>query len=45
MAWRDMGGQIDWQAIPILSEVYGIEKIDFFINDLVSIRDHLLDQE
>ena len=34
-----MGG-IDWNALPILIDVYGIEDVDTFIDELIAIRDH-----
>lgn len=33
-----MGG-IDWQALPVIAEIYGIEDIETFIAQLVAIRD------
>lgn len=33
-----MGGQIDWNALPILCEMYGITDVEGFIAQLVTIR-------
>jgi len=38
-AWGIMGGQIDWAAIPLISETIGIIDIEKFINQLVIIRE------
>ena len=36
-----MGGLIDWQALPILVGLYGIEDVETFVAELVAIREHL----
>lgn len=36
-----MGGQIDWAALPVIVELYGIADVEIFITQLVAIRDHL----
>lgn len=33
-----MGG-IDWSALPVVAELYGITDIDILIHQLVAIRD------
>jgi len=38
-AWNLMGGAIDWQAIPICMELFGIEDVESLIFHLVLIRD------
>lgn len=35
-----MGGEINWQALPILCEVYGVMDVDIFIHQLVALRNH-----
>ena len=35
-----MGGQIDWDALPVIVEIYGISDIEVFIAKLDAIRDH-----
>jgi len=35
-----MGGVIDWAAIPILVEVYGVVDVEMFIKELMAIRKH-----
>lgn len=37
-AWNLMGG-IDWAALPVIAELYGITDIDILIHQLVAIRD------
>lgn len=36
-----MGGQIDWTALPIIVDLYGVEDVETFIAKLVAIREHL----
>lgn len=36
-----MGGMIDWAALPIVVEIYGIEDVPLFISKLEAIREHL----
>jgi hypothetical protein len=40
-SWNLMGGQIEWSALPLLCEVYGIDDPDTHIHALVAIRDHV----
>jgi hypothetical protein len=35
-----MGGQIDWAALPVIVELYGVEDVDLFIAKLDAIREH-----
>ena len=35
-----MGGQIDWAALPIIVELYGVCDVDLFIAQLDAIREH-----
>lgn len=37
-AWNVMGG-IDWAALPVVAELFGISDIDLLIHQLVAIRD------
>jgi hypothetical protein len=34
-----MGGCIDWQALPVVAELAGIEDIETFVAQLAAIRD------
>lgn len=36
-----MQGAIDWAAIPIICDMFGIEDPEQFVYDLVIIRDHM----
>lgn len=38
-----MGG-LDWQALPIIAEMFGIDDIETFIVQLTTIRDWQRDQ-
>lgn len=35
-----MGGEINWNALPVLVDVYGIADMEMFLAELVAIRDH-----
>ena len=35
-----MVGKIDWSAIPILVELYGIEDVETFLAQLEAIKEH-----
>jgi hypothetical protein len=37
--WRLSGKKLDWQALPILAEMYGVEDIECLIFQLAAIRD------
>jgi hypothetical protein len=39
-----MGGTIEWQALPIVAEMYGIADVEQLICDLVTIREFDKDQ-
>lgn len=43
-AWNLMGG-IDWAALPVVAELYGITDIDLLIHQLVAIRDSQRESE
>lgn len=34
-----MGSSIDWAALPIVAELFGIDDLESFIAQLVAIRD------
>ncbi|HSH47553.1 MAG TPA: hypothetical protein VK991_03070, partial [Halomonas sp.] len=38
--WNLMGGEIDWQALPLLAEIKGVKDIELLITGLTTIRDH-----
>jgi len=31
---------IDWQALPILAAMYGVEDVELLIHQLLAIREH-----
>ncbi len=35
-----MMGGVDWQAIPIMAEIFGVQDVEIFIEQLVTIRDN-----
>lgn len=39
-----MGGAIDWQALPLVAEMFGIEDIEILIAQLVAIREFKVGQ-
>lgn len=39
--WNMMGGQLDWQALPILCEICGIVDVEILLTELYAIRAHL----
>ena len=43
-AWNVMGG-LDWAALPVVSEMFGISDIDIFVHQLTAIRDWQKDSE
>ena len=36
-----MGGQVDWAALPVLCEIYGVEDVEKLLVELEAIRAHL----
>jgi len=42
-AWNMMEG-IDWQAIPIVTELFGIKDVESFITQLLTIRKYQNDR-
>lgn len=42
-AWNLMDGVIDWQGVPVLIEMYGIEDPEIFLALLSAIRKHKKD--
>ena len=36
-----MMGGLDWSALPLIAEYFGVVDVDEFICRLVAIRDHL----
>jgi hypothetical protein len=43
-AWNVMGG-IDWAALPIVCELFGVADPDLLIHQLVAIRDSQRESE
>lgn len=37
--WSVMGKKIDWEALPVLLELYHVPDIEQLIDDLTEIRD------
>lgn len=36
-----MGGEIDWHALPVVSELIGFDDIERLVDGLLTIRDEL----
>jgi hypothetical protein len=36
-----MGNAIDWSALPLLVELYGIDDVEQLLVQLIVIRDHM----
>jgi len=36
-----MGGDIDWQALPVIAELIGFDDIERLVDGLLTIRDAL----
>lgn len=34
-----MGGEIDWNALPVVAEIFGIDDIESLVFQLVEIRE------
>lgn len=34
-----MGGQIDWAAVPLLVEMWGVRDVEIFMEALFAVRD------
>lgn len=39
-----MGGEIDWAALPLLCEIYGVDDIEALVLGLVAIREFQREQ-
>lgn len=37
-AWNLMGG-LDWAALPVVVEMFGVEDVEVFVQELVAIRE------
>lgn len=35
-----MAGTIEWQALPLLAEMYGVIDVELLIVSLIALRDH-----
>jgi len=35
-----MGGVLDWGALPLMVELFGVDELEVFIDQLVAIRDN-----
>lgn len=38
-AWNAMGGVIDWSAVPIFIDLYGVADPEIFVAALCAVRD------
>lgn len=38
--WRVMGYKIDWEAMPYLCEIYGVDDPELLLMQLIVIRDY-----
>jgi hypothetical protein len=38
--WNLMGGEIDWEALPVICEMHGVKDVEILITQLAAIRDH-----
>ena len=36
-----MGGEIDWQALPVVAELIGFDDIERLVDGMLTIRDEL----
>jgi hypothetical protein len=36
-----MGRAIDWQALPAICDLLGVEDVESLVDDLLTIRDHV----
>jgi hypothetical protein len=36
--WNEMGGDLQWSALPVLCAIHGIEDVESLISQLVAIR-------
>lgn len=39
-AWNMLGARIDWQGLPLVCEILGIEDVEMLISQLEAIRDY-----
>lgn len=39
-----MGGQVDWSALPLLCELFGINDVEQFIVEVLVVRDFMTRQ-
>jgi hypothetical protein len=37
-AWNYMGGELNWQALPVVADLLGITDVERFLVELVTIR-------
>jgi hypothetical protein len=40
-AWNVMGGVVDWSALPLLADMYGVADLPMFVAYVVAIRDEM----
>ena len=39
-AWNMMGGEIVWEALPVVCEILGIDDPERLVRRLIVVRDH-----
>jgi hypothetical protein len=39
-AWDWMGGEIKWEALPIVVELLGVDDVQRLVTHMIAIRDH-----
>lgn len=44
-AWNMMNGEIDWSALPLLTELLAIDDIELFVDALCALRDFKITQQ
>ncbi len=42
-AWNQMGGAVDWSALPVLCELHGVRDVDLLVAWLVALREQMKD--
>lgn len=39
VAWKMMGGAMDWQALPMVVELIGVKDVELLVIQLLTIRE------
>ncbi|MBK8916490.1 MAG: hypothetical protein IPM64_18135 [Phycisphaerales bacterium] len=40
-AWNMMGGEVNWIALPVIAEMFGVVDVECFLARLIALRDHM----